>query len=118
MIRKLLLVVLAVWATGSTIPLKDVHAAATSTPQALSGGGRIDAIDAGDGRIIIDDSVFLLSPTTRVIDATGRPSNVQALRRGAMVNYSATLDRNTAARPKITEIAILPSGQKPRRDDD
>jgi hypothetical protein len=118
MIRKLLLVVLAVWATGSAILPKDVHAAATSTPQTLSGGGRIDAVDIGEGRIIIDDGVLLLSPTTRVIDATGRPSNIQALRRGAMVNYSATRDRNVAARPKITEIAILPSGQKPRRDDD
>jgi hypothetical protein len=118
MIRKLLLVILAVWASGSITLMQEVHAAATSTPQALSGGGRIDAIDIGDGRIIIDDSVLLLSPTTRVIDATGRPSNVQALRRGAMVNYSATWDRNAAARPKITEIAILSSGQKPRRNDD
>jgi len=118
MIRKLLLVILAVWATGSITLMKDVHAATTSTPQALSGGGRIDEIYIRDGIIIIDDGVLLLSPTTRVIDATGRPSNIQALRRGAMVNYSATRDRNVAARPKITEIAILPSGQKPRRDDD
>lgn len=118
MIRKLLLVMLAVWATGPTILLRDAQAAATSTSQALSGGGRIDAIDIRDGSIIIDDSVLLLSPATRVIDATGRPGNIQALRRGAMVNYSATRDRNAAARPKITEITILPSGQKPRRDDD
>lgn len=118
MVRKLLLVILVVWASGSITLLQVVHAAATSAPEALSGGGRVDAIDIRDGRIIIDDGALLLSPTTRVIDATGRPSSIQALRRGAMVNYSATRDRNAAARPKITEIAILPSGQKPRRDDD
>lgn len=118
MVRNLLLLLLAVWAFSPTIPVNEVRAATASTPQTLSGGGQIDAVDLKDGRVIIDDSVLLLSPATRVIDATGRPGNIQALRRGAMVNYSATWDRNAAARPMITEITILPSGQKPRRDDD
>lgn len=117
MIRKLLLVMLAVWATGSAFLPEDVQAAATTMPQAVSGGGRIDAIDTGGGKIIIDDSVLLLSPTMRILDGTGRPSNIHALRPGTTVNYSATRDNKTA-KPKITEIVILPPGQKPRRDDD
>lgn len=116
MIRKLLLVMLAVWASGPTILPTEARAATTSTTQTLSGGGRIDAIDIRGGRIVINDGVLLLSPTTRVIDAAGRPGSLQALRRGTMVNYSAT--RGNAARPTITEIAILSSGQKPRGEDD
>lgn len=117
MVRKLLLLMLAVWASGPTILMMDVHAAPASMPQIVNGGGKIDAVDPRDGKVIIDDGVLLLLPTTRVIDATGRPSNIQVLRHGTMVNYSATRDSKTAM-PKLTEIVVLPSGQKPRRDED
>lgn len=118
MIRKFLLVILAVWVSGPPLLLQDAHAAATSTMKTLSGGGHIDEIDISNRIIIIDDGVLLLSPATRVIDAMGRPSTIRALRRGAMVNYSATPDSNAAAKPEITEIVILPPGQKPKQDDD
>lgn len=116
MIRKLLLVIFAVWATVPTIQLMDAHAATTHMPQMLNAGGRVDHVDARNATIIIDDSMLLLAPTTRVIDATGRATSIHALRRGTMVNYSALRDSN-AAKPKITEITILPPGKKPKRDD-
>jgi hypothetical protein len=118
MTRKFLLVMLSVLAFSSVMPSKGAHAATASTPQLLNDGGRIDVVDAKTGKIIIDDRVFLLVPATRVIDASGRPGSIQALRRGSMVNYSALWDRNAAAIPRMVEIVILPPGQKPRRERD
>lgn len=118
MIRKHLLVILAVLATGSAIPLKDTHAANSLTPKILSGGGQVDAVDTENAIVIIDDGVFLLAPTTRIIDARGQAGSIRTLRRGTMVNYSAILEGNSSAKPRVIEIAILPSGQKPKQNDD
>lgn len=117
MTHKILLTVVAIWVTGSMLTLSEAHAAASRRSQSLQAVGVLTRLMSGTRESSSATGMLLLTPATRVTDAAGRPLCTQSLGRGAMVNYSAVCDGSAAARPKATEITILPSGQRPRQND-
>lgn len=117
MLSKFSLVLFAALAVNLTF-FENTHAESKKISKILNDGGVIDAIDGKHESITIDDRVLLLAPSIRVINSLGQPSSLHSLHRGTVVNYSAIQEGNTASKPRVTEIVILPSGKPPARGDD
>jgi hypothetical protein len=69
--------------------------------------GTVDLLDAKRGQINVNDTTYQLSPTARIVDATGQPATGHALRRGAKVKFIPAPLTQYGQLPVIAEIQIL-----------
>ena len=74
-------------------------------PESFQRFGGID--DIGKGFIVIDDSWYVLTPSTQVHTPRAHYSTLNALKKGLKVGYTTTGERGGTA-GKIAEIWVLP----------
>ncbi len=88
------------------------HATATGAPQTavapqIDRTGTVDYLDIENGRIVIGDHTFLVSPNTVIILPSGAKVSLSSLTRGTLVGFS--LAPSTEGKKRgVTRIYVLP----------
>lgn len=74
-------------------------------PDTFDFQGTVDYIDLANGKIVVDDSVYYISSSTRVHDKKSKGNKTAALKVGQYVGFDA--ERSGAGRPYLYEIWVL-----------
>lgn len=97
-------------ASAGLLPATSAYAQVPSPGAVVQGSGKIDAINLAARQLVIDDTVFLLSPTVRVFNAANQPVSPGTLRKGMTVKYYATRPASKRGSSTITEIMAAAGG--------
>ena len=70
--------------------------------------GRIESMDKGSHTLVIGDSSYPLTASSRIYSHTGRPLTFDALRNGSMIKFNLTIP-DGSRQPVIREMLVLPT---------
>lgn len=88
---------------AAAAPLPDYY------PQQFNRIGVIDRVDVGEGQIVIQDTLLLLSPGTAVHSPSRQFALPRELRKGMKIGYDL---RKKDGKTTVTEIWILPDSHR------
>jgi hypothetical protein len=86
-----------------------------SVPQPAEVYGTIDHLNLGEGRVVIDDTTYLVAPNSPVT-ADGRQVGLNSLRKGGKIGITV-IPSTSGSRPIITRIRLLPDNFVPPETD-
>lgn len=70
--------------------------------------GRIESIDKASLTLVVGDSSYPLTPSSRVYSHTGQPLSFNALQKGSTIKFNLTMPKGSR-QPVIREILVLPA---------
>lgn len=70
--------------------------------------GRIESVDKASLTLVVGDSSYPLTPSSRVYSHTGQPLSFNALQKGSTIKFNLTMPKGSR-QPVIREIMVLPA---------
>lgn len=70
--------------------------------------GRIESMDKGSHTLVIGDSSYPITASSRIYSHTGRPLTFDALRNGSTIKFNLTMPEGSR-QPVIREMLVLPA---------
>jgi len=70
--------------------------------------GRVESFDGASHTLVVGDSSYLLTPSSRVYSHTGKPLSFNALQKGSTIKFNLTMPKESR-QPVIREIMVLPA---------
>jgi hypothetical protein len=70
--------------------------------------GRIESIDKASLTLVVGDSSYPLTPSSRIYSHTGKPLSFNALQKGSTIKFNLAMPKGSQ-QPVIREILVLPA---------